>query len=99
MRRFRPNIVVEGAEAWEEDHWQSLSIGANHLSVVKALFALCHDHRGSLDGPEGCCPATTQDALGLSENPVRASSLARTPFTNHRDIIRVGDPVTVNKSE
>src|SRR6056297_606081 len=32
MRRFRPNIVVEGAGAWDEDHWQSLNIGGNHLS-------------------------------------------------------------------
>lgn len=27
MRRFRPNLVLDGAEAWEEDRWQGLTIG------------------------------------------------------------------------
>lgn len=35
MRRFRPNIVVEGAGAWEEDNWKTLSIGGSEFSLVK----------------------------------------------------------------
>ncbi|WP_336368193.1 MOSC domain-containing protein [Marinobacter sp. C2H3] len=35
MRRFRPNIVVAGAEPWEEDHWRALAIGDHELSLVK----------------------------------------------------------------
>lgn len=35
MRRFRPNIVVSGAEAWEEDRWQTLVIGDISLSIAK----------------------------------------------------------------
>ncbi|MBN8614650.1 MAG: MOSC domain-containing protein [Deltaproteobacteria bacterium] len=27
MARFRPNVVVEGATAWDEDHWSHVSIG------------------------------------------------------------------------
>jgi hypothetical protein len=27
MARFRPNVVVEGAAAWAEDHWSQLAIG------------------------------------------------------------------------
>lgn len=27
MARFRPNVVVEGAPAWDEDHWPELRIG------------------------------------------------------------------------
>ncbi|MDI9245237.1 MOSC domain-containing protein [Marinobacter sp. CHS3-4] len=35
MLRFRPNVVVSGAEAWAEDHWESLQIGSITLDLVK----------------------------------------------------------------
>ncbi|MFO7994156.1 MAG: MOSC domain-containing protein [Marinobacter sp.] len=35
MRNFRPNIVVEGATAWEEDTWRTLSINNIEFSLVK----------------------------------------------------------------
>jgi uncharacterized protein YcbX len=35
MRRFRPNIVIEGGEAWAEDRWRRLRIGDLELRIVK----------------------------------------------------------------
>lgn len=35
MRRFRPNIVVEGAGPWQEDSWKVLVIGGSEFSLVK----------------------------------------------------------------
>jgi uncharacterized protein YcbX len=35
MLRFRPNIVLEGAEAWAEDTWRRIRIGGTVLRVVK----------------------------------------------------------------
>jgi uncharacterized protein len=35
MRRFRPNLVVSGAPAFEEDRWKSVRIGTARFSVVK----------------------------------------------------------------
>lgn len=35
MLRFRPNIVVTGGEAFEEDYWQSIAIANVVLNVVK----------------------------------------------------------------
>ncbi|MDX1551300.1 MAG: MOSC domain-containing protein [Marinobacter sp.] len=35
MRRFRPNIVVEGAVPWEEDEWKALTINTIVFSLVK----------------------------------------------------------------
>ncbi len=35
MRRFRPNLVVTGADAWAEDHWKRIAIGAVELELVK----------------------------------------------------------------
>jgi uncharacterized protein len=34
IERFRPNVVVDGGEPWEEDTWRSVSIGAVDLRVV-----------------------------------------------------------------
>jgi uncharacterized protein len=34
MERFRPNLVVDGPEAWSEDTWASFSIGAARLDGV-----------------------------------------------------------------
>lgn len=35
MRRFRPNLVVSGAQPWDEDRWTSLSVREISLSLVK----------------------------------------------------------------
>lgn len=35
MERFRPNIVVVGPSAWQEDGWSRLWIGSAELEVVK----------------------------------------------------------------
>ncbi len=35
MARFRPNVVVSGSSAWDEDHWQVLTLGALTCDVVK----------------------------------------------------------------
>jgi len=35
MRRFRPNVVLSGGQAWQEDHWVELAIGGTTLSLVK----------------------------------------------------------------
>ncbi|HZC69110.1 MAG TPA: MOSC N-terminal beta barrel domain-containing protein [Jatrophihabitans sp.] len=35
MIRFRPNVVVSGGRAWEEDGWRRIRIGAAQFRVVK----------------------------------------------------------------
>lgn len=35
MERFRPNIVLEGSAAWEEDHWEALHFAGVTLRLVK----------------------------------------------------------------
>ena len=35
MNRFRPNIVIDGVDAFEEDGWKRIRIDGIELSVVK----------------------------------------------------------------
>ncbi len=35
MERFRPNLVVDGASAWEEDRWKAIQIGDLIFDLVK----------------------------------------------------------------
>ena len=35
MERFRPNLVINGKNAWEEDNWKNIKIGEVILRVVK----------------------------------------------------------------
>jgi uncharacterized protein YcbX len=35
MRRFRPNVVISGAEAWSEDRWQSVRVGETRFTISK----------------------------------------------------------------
>jgi len=35
MLRFRPNLVVMGGRAWEEDSWRVLEMGGVRLQLVK----------------------------------------------------------------
>jgi uncharacterized protein YcbX len=35
MRRFRPNLVVDGTRAWAEDDWRRVRIGGTSLRIVK----------------------------------------------------------------
>jgi len=51
MARFRPNIVVTGADAWREDHWRRIRIGTVTLRLPK---------------PCSRCIITTQDPMSGS---------------------------------
>lgn len=98
MRRFRPNIVIEGAPPWDEDHWREVSIGASRFTIVK---------------PCSRCVVTTVDpATGVKDpalQPLRTLSgyrrtlegviFGQNAIHESPGRIQVGDPVTVNRSE
>jgi uncharacterized protein YcbX len=94
MRRFRPNIVVSGAEPWDEDGWTALVIGDVSLSLAK---------------PCSRCIMTTVDPdtgnRSSDGQPLKTlASYRRTPngiifgvngFHNGRGILSIGDPVSL----
>ena len=92
MRRFRPNIVVEGGKPWAEDDWSSLKIGSLNFIAVK---------------PCSRCVMTTidPDTLEKAKEPLNTLSQFRKTKMGvifgqnlvHLDngIIQVGDKVEV----
>jgi len=98
MRRFRPNIVIEGAGAWDEDYWQSLSIGDNHLRLVKPCSRCVMT---TVDPSTGEKDAALQPLRTLSgyRRTQEGVIFGQNAIHESPGSIRVGDPVTVNKSE
>lgn len=92
MNRFRPNVVVSGGEAFEEDTWRMIRIGAVAFFVVK---------------PCARCRVTTvdQDTAETGKEPLR--TLARFRRKNGKvyfgqnlipaepGVLHVGDPVEI----
>ena len=56
MERFRPNVVIDGVEAYDEDRIHELRAGPVTLRIVKPCTALFHHDHGSaarrVDGVE-----------------------------------------------
>lgn len=50
MRRFRPNLVVQGAEPFAEDGWKRIRIGSLVFRVLKPSVRCIFDHRSSHRG-------------------------------------------------
>ncbi len=62
MNRFRPNLVVEGGEAFAEDRWKELRVGSAVLAAAK---------------PCGRCEVTTTDqATGERRGPEPLATLS-----------------------
>ncbi|KXK21547.1 MAG: MOSC domain-containing protein [Chloroflexi bacterium OLB15] len=95
MRRFRPNIVVDGNAAWDEDHWKQIRANGIAFDVVK---------------PCGRCVMTTvEPSLGKIVDPheplatlnkYRRNEAGKVIFGQnliHRGVgcIHVGDSVTI----
>ena len=100
MDRFRPNIVIDGSEAWAEDGWAAIEIGGIRFDLVK---------------PCARCIMTTQDQMsGSREVPSPIPAMGRLRMSADRRVpgplfgwnvvprgtgtIRLGDAVTVLKT-
>ena len=97
MRRFRPNIVIEGVEAWAEEAWKRVRIGEVELELAKPCVR---------------CVATTVDpdtGMRTGSAPLSTLGAGRTwngkPVFGWNCIVRRGgrirrsDPVAVLESK
>ncbi len=92
IQRFRPNLVIDGAEPFAEDTWSTVIVGEVTFRVTRTVDR---------------CVMTTIDPATLSTGKEPIRTLARhrlverkTKFAIHliprtSGLVRVGDPVTV----
>lgn len=96
MRRFRPNIVIHGFDAWEEESWKRIRIGEVELELAKPCVR---------------CIATTVDPdTGHRSGSTPLSTLAEGRTWNGKPVfgwnclvrqpgrIKRSDPITVLES-
>lgn len=98
MRRFRPNIVVDGEDPWQEDSWQRLKIGETSFDIVKPCFrcilttvdpdtGVKHPGQQPLRTLSGY--RRTEEGVVFGQNAIHESC----------GVVHVGDAVTVIESE
>jgi len=59
MNRFRPNIVIQGSEAYAEDGWKEIQIGDVPFAVVKPCARCAITTIDQTTGEQGTEPLTT----------------------------------------
>jgi uncharacterized protein len=92
IERFRPNLVVGGAEPWEEDGWARLRIGAVEFAVVKPCARCVVITVDPATGEKGKDPLRTLATFRKRDGKV---FFGQNLVHLGTGALRVGDPVEV----
>lgn len=92
MDRFRPNLVIAGGDAFQEDRWQEISIGDVHFRLVKPCARCLVTTTDQLTGERGKEPLRT---LATYRRDGEKVLFGMNAVGSVKGIIRVGDEVTV----
>lgn len=97
MERFRPNLVVDGAPAWQEDSWTSIRVGSVVLDLVKPCarckLTTVDQVLGEFDGDE---PLATLRRVRMSgDRRVPGVLFGWNAVARGSGVIRVGDEVEI----
>ena len=96
MEQFRPNLVVTGAQAWEEDTWKVIRIGSVIFDVVKpcsrCIFTTISPEKGQKH-PSGEPLKTLQSFRTAQDNG--DVDFGQNLIPRSSGVIRVGDEVEI----
>jgi uncharacterized protein YcbX len=95
VRRFRPNIVVAGADAFAEDDWQTLEIGETIIDLVKPC-ARCRVL--DVDPDTGRGGGTVLKGLARMRTRAHKVLFGQNAIPRKLGRVAVGDPVRVLKT-
>lgn len=98
MNRFRPNLVVSGADAFAEDDWKQIKIGNTLFHVVKpcgrCVITTIDQQTGEKQGVE---PLKTLASYRIPKRSVKRKILFGQNLIaeNTGEVIKVGDKVEI----
>jgi uncharacterized protein YcbX len=94
MSRFRPNVVVHGADPWDEDHWKRVLIGEVELEAThpcRRCLVTTIDQQTGRKSPDGE-PLKT---LATFRRRNQGVDFGMNLVPRGAGVVRVGDEVTV----
>jgi uncharacterized protein YcbX len=95
MRRFRPNLVVDGNRPYAEDNWQRIRVGDVEFAGVKNCSRCVFT---TIDPDSGVVHPDKEPLRTLStyrRRPQGGVYFGQNLIPRSGGVIRVGDPVTV----
>jgi uncharacterized protein YcbX len=92
MERFRPNVVVSGAPAWDEDAWTRVAIGGVPMRTVKGCDRCVVTTTDQRTAERGVEPLRTLATFRQRDNKVY---FAVNAIPDALGELRVGDELTV----
>lgn len=98
MNRFRPNLVVSGAEAFAEDGWKRIKIGTEIFHVVKpcarCVITTIEQSKGEKQGVE---PLKTLATFRIPKRSLKKKILFGQNLIAEREgeVLKVGDKIEV----
>jgi uncharacterized protein len=90
--RFRPNLVIDGAEPYADDRWRRIRVGRVELDVVKPCARCVVTTTDQRTGERGREPLRTLATYRRRDGHVW---FAQNAIHRGRGALRVGDPVEV----
>ncbi|ORM64467.1 hypothetical protein PRCB_16105 [Pantoea rodasii] len=97
VEQFRPNLVVSGAAAWEEDSWKRIKIGEIAFDMPKPCSRCVFTTVGTESGrkhPEGE-PLATLQRFRSGQDGSGDIDFGLNLIARNSGVIRVGDRVTI----
>lgn len=94
MERFRPNLVIAGGEAFQEDQWREISIGTVPFSLVKPCARCVIVTIDQTTGALGKEPLRTLATYRSRRNKIY---FAMNAVARGEGVLSVGDPITIHQ--
>ena len=102
MNRFRPNIVVSGAPAWDEDTWRKISIRGVVIDLPKPCLrciVTATDQQAGARGPDNE-PLKTLKTFRLMREPgMTGTVFGQNGIPESTGVVHVGDTVGITETQ